>query len=74
MTNDLDINIDVILIEDDASKYKESLTLEERRALYHPNGLVEGPTGLSEEEREAVGKLLSPDRPGFAEAMQGVLK
>jgi hypothetical protein len=74
MVDDLNVNIDDVLQEDDASRYKESLTLKGRRALDRPDRLVEGQTGLSQEERRAVDKQLSPDRPGFAEAMQGVLK
>jgi len=74
MPEDLDENIEDILVEDDASVYKDGLSIEERQALYHPNGLVDGPTGLTDQEREAAENIMSPDRTGFAEALKGVLK
>lgn len=74
MTTDLDINIEDLLVEDDASLLKDQLTVEERLALYHPNGLIKGETGLTIAERQAIENLMSPLRPGFAEALKGVLK
>lgn len=40
------------LVEDDASRYLETLTAEERRSEYVSNGLTDGGPSFSEEEIE----------------------
>ena len=68
-----DVDLGDVLIVDDASEYKDTLDITARQALFHPNGLVEGKTGLSPEERGEIEALLGPDRPGFAKALKSVL-
>jgi hypothetical protein len=70
---DDDADFAAVIIEDDASKYKDQLTLEQRLALFHPNGITECEIGLTPEERAAIQASFSPDRSGFSEAMKGVL-
>lgn len=70
---DLDVDLDEVLVADDASRHKDTLTLQQREARYCPEQLIDGPTGLTDQEREAVESLFDPDRPGFEEAMRRVL-
>lgn len=72
MPDDEDDFADVI-VEDDASRYKDQLTPDERLALFRPNSMTECEIGLTPEERAAIRASFNPDRPGFPEAMKGVL-
>lgn len=70
---DLDVDLDKVLVIDDASRYMDTLTWREREARYCPERLIDGPTGLTDEQRRAIESLFGPDRPGFEEAMKYVL-
>lgn len=52
--------IETDLIEDDASKYLETLSVKERRQRYGTNGLPQTSGSFSAEERDAAYEIFCP--------------
>lgn len=74
MSGDLDININSILVDDDAARIKENLPIERRKARYIGNGLIEEPARLTPQEEDILENCMSPTRKGFRKAIESVLK
>lgn len=73
MTRDLNIDLDSILIEDDASRFRETLTDKQLKPRYVGNTLPTGDNAMTDADKEAADAMLSPRRPGFVEAISKIL-
>ncbi len=49
-----------LLIEDEASRFADSLKFDERKAHYETNGLGDGSPELSDDEYEAMMNIFAP--------------
>lgn len=72
-SDDINAQIKQALLDDDASKYKSSLSFEQRRAMYSKNGLVERELALTSDERATVRNFMTSDRPGYDDAIKDAL-
>ena len=74
MPRDLDVELSDVLIEDDSSRHRDTLTPEQMKPRYTDNVLPSADNGMTEDDKDAVDAMLSPRRRGFVEGLLTILK
>ncbi len=73
MTPRKDIDDSGLVVEDDASRFKESMTPEQQANIYCGDTVPADPIvdrqALTETDKDAIDAMLSPQRPGMPELL-----